>query len=215
MKKIIILTLYIALLSPLSKALAQQAPAQNDVVQSAPSRQNILRERIEQQRINYRQNLQEARDIAQQYRSAENEEDRNKLREQTRNGFLVRLTNVVDRMVQMQDRIETRIATAQEQGFDVTEATTNLEKSKEATRQVLDNQEKLQTILEGNSDPKNEDVRKEAQIVFEAIKTDFTTARTHLVLAIQNLQSLMNPNNSSTENFVTEEPTPLETIDAN
>lgn len=214
MKKIIIFTLCTVFLSPLSIAHAQ-APVESEVAQGVPSRQNILRERIEQQRTNYRQNLQEARDIAQQYRTAENEEDRDKLREQTRNGFLVRLTSIVDRMIQMQERIETRIATAQEQGLNVSEATQNLEQSKEATKRVLDNQEKLKMILENSTDPKNQETRKEAQIVFEVIKTDFTTARTHLVMSIQNLQNLMNPNTSATENAVTEEPTPLETIDTN
>lgn len=196
MKNITLFVLSLALLTPLSTALAQTSNT-TEVVQSAPSRQNILRERLEQQRLNYRQNLQEARAIAEQYRAAETEADRNTLRQQTRNGFLVRLTNVVDRMVQMQERVEARILAAQERGIDIEEATTYLQESQSATRQVLDHQEKLETILNNNTDPTNKEMREEAQAIFELIKTDFAAARKSLMLSITSLQTAINPENQT------------------
>lgn len=208
MKKIIIFVLFTAFISPLSFAQAQsQTPTSSETVQSAPTRQNILRERIEQQRTNYRQNLQEAREIAQQYRAAENEADRDALRSQTRNGFLVRLTNAVDRLVTIQDRIENRITTAETSGVDVSEAKSHLNLSREATQAILDNQETLRTILENNQDPKNEEVRTQAQTIFETIKENFKKARMSLVDAAQALRKALNTPEISSENETPEEET--------
>lgn len=211
MKNITIFMLAIALLTPLSITFAQ-TPNTTEAVQSSPSRQNLLRERLEQQRLNYRQNLQEARAIAEKYRSAETEADRNTLRQQTRNGFLVRLTNVVDRMVQMQERVEARISAARTRGLDVSQAMLYLRESQTATQQVLDHQEKLETILNNNTDPANKEMREEAQAIFELIKTDFAAARKGLMLSITSLQSVTNQENSITDR-VMEAETVTETIE--
>lgn len=165
-----------------SSALFAQEQAQ-----ATPTRQNIIKERIEQQRTNYIQNLQEAKDIAKQYRESESESEKDSLRKEARNGFMVRLTNSVDQLANMQTRVENRIQASEKQGFDVSEASALLVQSQGELQFVLDGQETLETLLNSSELP-SEQTKEEAKKVFELLKENFKNSRMHLIDSIQSLK---------------------------
>ncbi len=193
-KSIIILSLS---LFPIMGVFAQSEP------QQVPTRQNILRERIEKQRTNYMQNLQEAREIGEQYREAKSPEERAGLREQAREGFVLRLTNAVERLTLMQEQTQERINLAESRGFDVAEAQSKLTESRNYLLIAISTHQELKTLIENNPVENKE----EAKELFETIKENFSLSRQSLIDSIQSLKqsvigSIQENNNGSEENTV-------------
>lgn len=155
--------------------------------QQAPTRQNILRERMEKQRTNYMQNLQEAREIGEQYREAKSPEERAGLREKAREGFVLRLNNAVERLTLMQDQTEERINLAESRGFNVTEAEVKLTESRNYLSIAISNHQELKTLIENNPVENKE----EAKELFETIKENFSLSRQSLIDSIQNLKQIV------------------------
>lgn len=159
----------------------------NKEIQSTPTRQNIIRERIEKQKQSYVQNLQEARDVAKQYREAKTPEQREGLRREARKGFMIRLSNAAEKLSEMQKRVETRIGEAEKNNVDTTEAKQYLTESQNYLSIVLDEQEKLKTAIVDSED----DItitKEEAKDVFDVIKTNFELSRKSLIKSIQSLK---------------------------
>lgn len=179
MKKIIIVLAVV--LIPSFSVYAETATQ----TQPLPTRQNILRERIEKQRTNYMQNLQEARDVAEQYRNATTPEERNELRKKARHGFVVRLTNAVERLTLMQDQTEERIDLAESKGFDVSLARAKLTESRNYLAITLEKKEELKTKLENEETIEKDEVRA----VFEIIKENFHLSRLSLIESIKILKT--------------------------
>lgn len=190
-KSIIILSLS---LFPIMGVFAQSE------TQQVPTRQNIIRERIEKQRTNYMQNLQEAREIGEQYREAKSPEERAELREQAREGFILRLTNAVERLTLMQDQTEERINLAESRGFNVTEAEAKLIESRNYLSIAVSTHQELKILIENNPLENKE----EAKELFETIKENFSLSRQSLIDSIQSLKqsvigSIQENNNGSEE----------------
>lgn len=181
MKKIIIILAVV--LIPNFAVYAETATQ----TQPVPTRQNILRERIEKQRTNYMQNLQEARDVAEQYRTATTPEERNELRAKARQGFVLRLTNAVERLTLMQDQTEERIDLAESKGFDVSAARTKLTESRNYLAIALQKKEELKTKLENEESVEKEEVKE----VFETIKENFNLSRLSLIESIKILKTIV------------------------
>lgn len=179
MKKIIIILAVV--LMPSLSVYAETATQ----TQPLPTRQNILRERIEKQRTNYMQNLQEARDVAEQYRTAKTPEERGELRKKARQGFVVRLTNAVERLTLMQDQTEERIDLAESKGFDVSSARAKLTESRNYLAITLEKKEELKTKIENEETIQKEEVRE----VFEVIKENFNLSRLSLIESIKILKT--------------------------
>ena len=159
MKKIIIILAVV--LMPSLSVYAETATQ----AQPLPTRQNILRERIEKQRTNYMQNLQEARDIAEQYRTAKTPEERDELRKKARQGFVVRLNNAVERLTLMQNQTEERINLAESKGFDVSSARAKLTESRNYLAITLEKKEELKTKIENEETIQKEEAREVFEIV--------------------------------------------------
>jgi hypothetical protein len=179
MKKIIIILAVV--LIPNIAVYAETATQ----TQPLPTRQNILRERIEKQRTSYMQNLQEAREIAEQYRTATTPEERNELRKKARQGFVIRLTNAVERLTLMQDQTEERINLAESKGFDVSSARTKLTESRNYLAITLEKKEELKTKLENEEAIEKEEVKE----IFEIIKENFHLSRLSLIESIKILKT--------------------------
>jgi hypothetical protein len=191
-KSIIILSLS---LFPIMGIFAQSE------TQQVPTRQNILRERIEKQRTNYMQNLQEAREIGEQYREAKSPEERAELREKAREGFVLRFTNAVERLTLMQEQTQERINLAESRGFDVAEAQSKLTESRNYLSITISTYQELKTLIENNPAENKEEAKK----LFETIKENFSLSRQSLIDSIQNLKqsvigSIQENNNGSEEN---------------
>ena len=183
MKKNILFLLLIVATFPTSTLFAEEQ------TQEAPTRQNILQERIEKQRTNYVQNLQEARDIAKQYRESNNEEEKDSLRAQARNGFTIRLNSAITQLTTMQTRVGARIETSQEQGFDTTQASELLVKSQTELEFVLNEKEKIETLLQSTEEI-DEETKNEAKLIFETIKEHFKNSRTYLMESVSMLKDI-------------------------
>jgi|GEM_PF-1196495 len=196
MKKIIIILFIITLAVPSAIAFAEEEYQ----TQNAPTRQNILQGRIEKQKTNYIQNLQEAREIAAKYRETQNSTEKESFRQQARNGFMVRLTNAVQKLADMQVRVEKRITWADEQGFDTSEPKTLLEISRVHLSVVLDQQEKLQEILSATEEADSL-TKEEAKTIFIDIKENFKEARKSLIASIKSLKEIMKGNDVEDENM--------------
>lgn len=189
MKKIIIITC--ALVIGLLPARYIVAETQTET-QPAPTRQNILRERLEKQRQNYIQNLQEARAITEKYRTTTNLEDKQKLQTQTRQSFTLRLTNVVEKLEEIQSKISLRIITAQQQGINVDQAQEKLTLSQNHLTIVSLEQEKLQSLFLQNE---KTDLEETAQESFLIIKENLTISQNALLDSMQILkqQTIISP----------------------
>ncbi len=184
MKKNLIIVLMALLAIPSASLWAEES---NTVTQAAPTRQNIVKERLAKQRQNYLENLGEARRIAEEYRTTTNPEARIELRQEARNGFMVRLTNAAQKLSNMQERVEARILIAEERGYDVDTAKTKLEDSQKYLSLVLDEQENLKELLT-NDDEEDNLTKEEAKAIFEIIKENFGLSRKSLIEAIQSLK---------------------------
>ncbi len=154
--------------------------------QPAPTRQNILLERIEKQKENYSQNLQEARAIAQEYRQANSPEQKELLRKESRNGFMVRLVNATKKLGELQDRIQERITLAKEKGLATEEAEEKLALSKKHLQLVIDEQAKLETILN-----KETVTKTEVKQSFDIIKENLGKARASLIESMQIIKKVV------------------------
>ncbi len=198
MKKIIIILAVV--LIPNLAVYAETATQ----TQPLPTRQNILRERIEKQRTSYMQNLQEARDVAEQYRTAKTPEERDELRKKAREGFVIRLTNAVERLTLMQDQTEERIDLAESKGFDVTLARTKLTESRNYLAIALQKKDELKTKLENDETVEKEEVKE----IFETIKENFHLSRRSLIESIKILKTTVIESikeNGDEEQEITEE----------
>jgi hypothetical protein len=194
MKKSIILVLMAVIAIPSASLFAEEGITAT-AIQEAPTRQNIVKERLAKQRQNYLENLQEARRIAEEYRTTTNPEDRRELRQEARNGFLVRLTNAAQKLSDMQSRVEERIITAEERGYNTDTAREKLEDSQKYLALVLDEQEKLKEIITNDQDEETV-TKEEAKAIFETIKENFGLSRKALLEAIQSLkQTVLEENN--------------------
>lgn len=192
MKNLTIITLMVLVAFPFTGVQAEEREQERErIVQPAPTKQNIIRERIEKQRTNYLQNLQEARDIAKKYRESENEDERNNLREEARNGFMVRLTGAIEQLANMQDRVENRLKAAKENGYDVEESTKLLIQSQEQLQTVLDLQEKMKVVLEESSEENSKEIKDQAKEIFDEMKTSFKDSRMSLLDSIKLLKNVV------------------------
>lgn len=178
-KNIIFICMALALFSGHTIQANENAP------KSIP-RQNILLERIEKQKENYVQSLQDARKIAEEYRSTTNPEQKENLRLKARQGFMVRLTNATQKLGELQNKVNDRILVAKEKGLNVEEAETKLTLSKEHLNLVIEEQEKLQTKL--NEDPISKNEIKES---FNIIKDNLSKARTSLIESMQIIKGMV------------------------
>lgn len=209
MKKIIVIAMALCLAIPNAVVFAEETT----VPQAIPTRQNIIRERLERQRQNYLQNLEEARSVAKEYRQTTDPVERRELRDKARMGFMVRLTNAAQKMSEMQDKVEARLDLAEEKGFDVSAAREQLELSREHLGIVLEEQENLKEAFT-NDDTEDDVTKEEAQTIFATIKENFGLARKALIASIQSLKETVteseNDEDANTEDEDEEETTPVE-----
>jgi hypothetical protein len=151
---------------------------------------NIIRERIQRQRENYLQNLQEARRVAEE-RQTRTQQMSDNSTTNTELGFLVRLTNAAEQLANMQNRAEIRIQYYQRQNINVETAQAYLDRSEESLLEMLSHQETLRKIVQ-NTDKEGgmsvEERNREARILFEQIQNNFKNAQQQLRDSLQTLR---------------------------
>jgi len=173
------------------------ALAQTDTLESSQNTQseelaskNIIRERIQRQRENYLQNLQEARRVAEERQTRTQQMSGNSTTN-TELGFLVRLTNAAEQLANMQNRAEIRIQYYQRQNINVETAQAYLDRSEESLLEMLSHQETLRKIVQ-NTDKEGgmsvEERNREARILFEQIQNNFKNAQQQLRDSLQTLR---------------------------
>jgi hypothetical protein len=180
MKKIILIILVIGFLP----AFSVRAESEN---QSFPTRQNILRERIEKQKINYKQNLQEAHSLGEQYKATKNPEERKEIREKARASFALRLSNVIERLTLFQDQAEERINLAESQDVQVEASREKLAESREYLEVTKQKQNELQVLLENEETLDKEKVKQ----LLQEIKQNLHNTRISLMESMKLLKKAL------------------------
>lgn len=212
MKKLVLIALFGLLVLPGTFAQAREDHEQNEnSIQPVPTRQNLIQQRIENQRKNYVLNLKEAREVAKEYRAAD-DEAKKELREKTRAGFMVRLTNAVEKLSDMQDRVETRITSTKDQypDFDATSAEKYLSESRQELEYVLEAQDKIKTLLENTEESEKDTIKEEIRTIFDQLKTDFKDSRQALHESIRSLKEFSTSLRESHKETEIEDETELE-----